>query len=742
MENPIHLLKLFSANKLPVVLQTEAAECGLASLAMIANYYGHKIDLNTLRQNHQISLKGIGLHGLMKIADRLHFATRALRLELDELKNLQCPAILHWKLNHFVVLKKVTARSVIIHDPARGEHTLSYEEASKLFTGVGLELTPTKEFERKDEEQKARLSDFWQRLIGIKKILFQILVLSLLLQLFAIVSPFFMQLVIDEVVVSHDIELLKILALGFFLLILISVGVTALRSLIIVNMGAQLNIQMANNLFRHLIRLPLSYFEKRHIGDIVSRFGSMDNIKEMLTSEIIAAVVDGIMLIGTLIMMFFYSPTLAFIVIAGVSIYAIFRFAVYMPFRRLTEEAIVTGAKEDSNFMETIRAAQSIKLFGNEAQRQSIWQNLYADALNVGIRIDKLEINYGVVNGVLYGLENVLVIYLAAQLVISNQLSVGMIFAFMSYRGQFTDKATSLIEQVITFKMISLHLARLGDIVMTEIEKDTNSQANPKQIEGNLRLENVSFCYSDTEPEILNNVQLDIKAGESVCLVGPSGCGKSTLMKVMLGLLDPSQGKMLVDGMDIQIFGIRNYREQIASVMQNDQLLSGSISDNISFFDPHFDQEKIEEYAKLAVIHDDIMKMPMGYNSLIGDMGTTLSGGQKQRVLLARALYKNPRILFLDESTAHLDIYLEQEINSNIAQMHLTRIVIAHRPETINFADRVFLVSSEGCSEQENPFQHTTGLGSRPVIAGTYLELTQEFQNKLEALDKDNGKKN
>ncbi len=739
MENPVHLLKFLNANKLPVILQTEAAECGLASLAMIANYHGHKIDLNSLRQHHPISLKGVGLQGLMKLADQLHFATRALRLELDELKNIQCPAILHWDLNHFVVLKKVTARSIVIHDPARGLHILSYEEASKHFTGIGLELTPTKEFEPKDEEQKARLSDFWQRISGIKRTLFQMMMLSLLLQIFAIVSPFFMQLVIDEVVVSHDLELLKILALGFLLLMLIKVGVTGLRSLIIINMGAQLNIQMANNLFRHLIRLPLSYFEKRHIGDIVSRFGSMDKIKEMLTSEIITAVVDGIMIIGTLVMMFLYSPTLALVVIASVSIYGIFRFAVYMPFRRLTEEGIVASAKEDSNFMETIRAAQSIKLFGNEAQRQSIWQNLYADVLNVGIRIDKLEINYAIVNGILFGLENVLVVYLAAQLVISNQLSVGMIFAFMSYKGQFTEKAASLIEQGIKLKMISLHLARLGDIVMSGIEKDANSQINLKPIKGDLRLEDIAFRYSDTEPYILKNVQLDIKAGESVCLVGPSGCGKSTLMKVMLGLLDPTQGNILVDEIEIQMLGIRSYRTQIASVMQNDQLLSGSISDNICFFDPHYDQQKIEEYARFAAIHDEIMKMPMGYNSLIGDMGTTLSGGQKQRVLLARALYKKPRILFLDESTAHLDIYLEQEINRNIAQMHLTRIVIAHRPETINFADRVILVTPEGCFEQEYPFQKNAK--SRPVIAGTYLELTQEFQSKLKALDEDTGKR-
>ena len=640
------------------------------------------------------------MQGLMQIADHLHFATRALQLDLDELKHLQCPAILHWDLNHFVVLKKVTARSVIIHDPARGEHILSFPEASKHFTGIGLELTPTQKFERKQEEQRAHLSDFWQRISGIKRTLFQVFLLSLLLQLFAIAAPFFMQLVVDEVILSHDFELLKILALGFFLLMLIQVGVTALRSLVIINMGAQLNIQMANNLFRHLIRLPLAYFEKRHIGDIVSRFGSMDYIKEMLTSEIITAVVDGIMFFGTLVMMFIYSPLLALIVIASVLLYALFRFAVYGPFRRLTEDGIVAEAKENSNFMETIRGVQSVKLFGNEAQRQSIWQNLYADALNVDIRIDKLKINYAVVNGLLFGLENVLVVYFAARQVIEGLMSVGMIFAFMSYKGQFTQKASSLIEQIIKYKMISLHLARLGDIVMTEVENSGPERTNPKWIKGDLKLENISFRYSETDPYVLNNVKLDIKAGESVCLVGPSGCGKSTLMKVVLGLLEPAQGKILVDGIDIQLFGIRSYRDQIASVMQNDQLLSGSISDNISFFDPNFDQKKIEKYTRLAAIHDEIMQMPMGYSSLIGDMGTTLSGGQKQRVLLARALYKKPKILFLDESTAHLDVNLEQVINSNIAQMDLTHIVIAHRPETINFADRVILVTPEGCFEQ------------------------------------------
>jgi len=653
MSQTHRLVKLFDTQRLPVILQSEAAECGLTCLAMVANRYGHRIDLNTLRRRYPVSLNGIGLPGLMKLADRLQFATRALRLELDEIENLQCPAILHWDLNHFVVLAKAGRRSITVHDPARGRRTLSREEASKHFTGVALELVPTERF---------------------------------------------------EVIISRDVGLLKVLAIGFTLLMLIGAGVAALRSLVIVNMSAQLNIQMASNLFRHLIRLPLSWFEKRHIGDVVSRFGSMDAIKSLLTDEIVSAVVDGVMLVGTLFMLFLYSPLLAAIVVGTALLYALFRLAVYRPFRRLTEEAIVAGAKEDSNFLETIRGAQSIKLFGHEAQRQTGWQNLYAEALNAGIRIDRLGIGYGTVNTVLFGLENVLVIYLAALLVIGNEMSVGMIFAFMAYKGQFTGKATSLIEQMIQLKMISLHLARLGDIVTTPAEDEgpqaANEPVSSEPIRGAISVRDLCFRYSETEPLILDGVNLEIEAGQSVCLIGPSGCGKSTLMKLMLGLLEPTHGTVLVDGMDVRQLGTRRYRESVASVMQNDQLLSGSIADNISFFDPVVDQKRIEGCATVAAIHTEIMRMPMAYHSLIGDMGTTLSGGQKQRILLARALYKRPRILFLDESTAHLDVTLEKRINGNLSWMRLTRIVIAHRPETINAAERVVRVTPTGCFER------------------------------------------
>ncbi len=688
MTNPAELLNFSGFRKLRPILQTEAAECGLACLAMISCYYGHRIDLNTMRQKYPVSLKGASLQGLIKIADKLHLSSRPLRVDMNELENLTLPCILHWKMNHFIALKKVTGNTVVIIDPAIGEKKVKKKDLARHFTGVVLELIPSRGFEKKKEENLLHFSQLWDRIFGLKSALLKIFCLSLMLQLFAIASPFYMQLVVDDVIVSHDESLLRILAIGFLLLMLINIMVSVLRSIVIMLLGIQMNIQIANNIFRHLIHLPLEWFQKRHIGDVISRFGSLDKVKQLLTTGIIESIVDGIMVIGTLMMMFLYSTKLAIIVIVVVLLYSLIRLILFRPLRQLNEENIVAHAREDSNFIETIRAAQTIKIFNKETQRQAVWQNYYADAMNASICLNKLNIGYNTVNGLLFGIENILVIYLAATQVIDGVMSVGMLYAFMSYKGQFTGKATSLVEKIIQFKMLNLHLTRLGDIVLNPVETDTGISSTEK-ISGNITLHNISFRYSKSEPFIIQNASVEIQTGQSVAIIGPSGCGKSSLLKLMLGLLKPETGEVEIDGIALEMLGNENYRQQIAAVMQDDQLLSGSIADNICFFDPDFDQKKIEASAKLAAIHKDIMAMPMAYNSLIGDMGNTLSGGQKQRLILARALYKRPTILFLDEATSHLDTGLESQVNKSIKYLNMTRIIIAHRQETINSADRV-----------------------------------------------------
>lgn len=705
MQNPLSLLKLRSFSRLPAILQTEVAECGLACLAMISTYHGHEIDLTTLRKRYPVSLRGTTLHHIIQTAEKLDYACRPLRLELEEMDQLQMPCILHWDMNHFVVLKKVTKTGIVIHDPAQGERSFRFNEVSKHFTGVALELNPTSAFKIKKEVQKVPFYAFWHKIVGLKRSMVKVFLLSVVLQAFTLISPFYNQLVVDQAIVSHDMGFLKVLALGFLMVMLIQLFVTGLRSLLVLSLGSMLSIQMATNLFRHLIRLPLPFFEKRHIGDIVSRFGSLGQIEKLLTTSLVQAIVDGMMAISTLIMLFIYSGTLACVVITAVALYGLIRFAWYRPLKQLTEENIVASSKENSNFIETIRAIQSIKIFGKESDRGVLWQNRYADTINTGIRQAKLGIIYSTINSLLFGIENILVIYLCAKMITADMgaagFTIGMMFAFISYKQQFTSKAIALIENVVELKMLGLHLERLGDIVLEKPEIEARAfESTLKEITGSIELKDVSFTYAESEPSVVNKVSFKIEQGESVALVGPSGCGKTTLMKVMMGLFKSTGGEVLIDGMPLDKLGVSNFRSQVAAVMQDDQLLSGSISDNICFFDSQPDMVKIEACAKMAMVHQDIMNMPMAYNSLIGEIGASLSGGQKQRVLLARALYRSPKILFLDEATSHLDVALEHGVNQSIQHLNMTRVIIAHRPDTIRSAQRVIVFTPDGVVEQ------------------------------------------
>jgi ATP-binding cassette, subfamily B, bacterial CvaB/MchF/RaxB len=686
-------LRFGGHRRLPVFLQTEAAECGLAALGMIACFHGHRIDLAALRRRFTVSLKGATLAYLIQAAGRLHLAPRPLRLELEELGQLNMPCILHWDFNHFVVLKSADARGAEIHDPAFGVRRFTLAEVSKHFTGIALEVTPTSDFRAVDDRRRVRLRDLLGPVVGLKRALAQIFVLALALQAIAVVAPFYMQWAVDGAVVSADRDLLTVLGLGFLLLAFIQVGISILRSWVVLYLSTTLNLQWVANVFSHLLRLPVSYFEKRHLGDVVSRFGAVNTIQRTLTSSFVEALIDGVMALATLAMMVVYSALLAAIAVAAVALYGILRWAFYGPLRRATEEHIVHTAKQQSHFLETVRGVQSIKLFGRQEERRSRWLNLVVDAVNQDLVTQKLGLGFRSANGLVFGVERIAIVWLGAVLILDNAFSVGMLFAFVAYKEQFSARVAGLIDKMIDLRMLGLQGERLADIVLTPPEQE--SPALPVDaIDASLEARALSFRYSDTEPFVLLNCSFSVAPGESVAVVGPSGGGKTTLVKLMLGLLGPTDGKILAGGVDIQKLGIDRYRKLVGTVMQDDQLFAGSIADNVSFFDPSPDQGAIERFARLAAVHDDIAAMPMGYNTLIGDMGAALSGGQKQRILLARALYKEPRILFLDEATSALDVQKERAVNEAIRSLNLTRIIIAHRPETIASAERVIVLQA------------------------------------------------
>lgn len=696
------LLEFSNSRRVTLIMQTELSECGLACLAMVADYHGYRTNLSSLRYQASANFAGLNLQQLIDCAAKLNLSARPVKCPVDAINKLSLPCIIHWDLTHFVVLTGVSRNQVKINDPAVGRRFLSFEEFSDHFTGVALELTPTASFIEADVRSRMTMSQLWSKLDGLGAGLSSLFALTVLIQLLTLGMPYYIQWVVDEVLLTQDRALLAVLAIGFTLLVLLSVVTTAVRSYLILRLSSLMNMQMGVNLLNHLLKLPLAYFEKRHIGDLVSRFGSLNSIREQLTTGFVSAIVDGLLAVAVLAIMLFYSYSLTLVVLAATSLYCLLRLSFYEPLRRTTEESIQAQAKEQSNFLENLRGIQTIKLFTSEGLRLSLWQNRYSEVINADIRLGKLSIGFEGARAVIFGVENVLVVYLAAVSVMAESLTVGMLLAFLAYKNHLTERSVAFLEQVIAFRMLRLHLDRISDIALEKIEADRDAREHPCQLSGKLELQGVSFRYSPDQPWILRDLNLTIASGQSLVITGLSGSGKTTLMKIMLGLLVPDEGRVLLDDVDIRLLGLTEYRNQIAAVMQDDALLSGSILDNISFFDPETNLQKVQQCARLAAIDQDIGRMTMGYFSHVGDMGNGFSGGQIQRLLLARALYKEPKILFLDEATSHLDSQNESRISKHVRQLSVTRILITHRAETIAQAERVVVLCNGSINEPDH----------------------------------------
>ncbi|HEY7810955.1 MAG TPA: peptidase domain-containing ABC transporter [Allosphingosinicella sp.] len=682
------------------VRQTEVTECGLASLAMIVNYHGLDIDLGTLRRRFAPSLRGAALKSLIAVADQLGFTTRAVKLPLEHLGSLHTPALLHWDLNHYVVLERVKGGNALVHDPAASTRWYAFDELSKHFTGVALELRPADDFEPAKLRQRLKLSQLWRRMTGLKRALLQTLVLSLVMQAFVLGSPYYMQVAIDSALPALDHDLLTVLALGFGLFTLINSGASLLRSFVLLSAGTSLSYGIATNMARRLFRLPVSWFEKRHVGDILSRFRSITPIQQALTQGAVAALIDGMLATLILAVMLFYSAALTLIALAAFALYALVRFISFSMQRQAQEEAIVTGAKEQSMMIESIRGVVTLRLFNRESARHAQWQTRLTDAVNADVGLARIGIWQQVANTLIFGIETVIVVWMSIGFVIEGGFSVGMVFAYIAYKTQFLARAASLIDQGIAFRMLRLHLERLADIAMADQDPSFAQQLPAKaELKGRVELRGIRFRYSSSDALVLDGVDLTVEPGDHIAITGPSGGGKSTLVKIILGLLEPDEGEVLIDGIPLTRFGHKNFHDQIGAVLQDDSLFAGSLIDNIALFEDAPDMKRVSGAARAAAIQDDIARMPMGFETLVGDMGSTLSGGQKQRILLARALYRQPKLLVMDEGTSQLDAAHEQSINRVVSETGATRIIIAHRLETILSANRIFEITNGKINE-------------------------------------------
>ena len=724
---PLSVQLFHTTKRVPVILQSEAAECGLACIAMIAQYYSDKRDLNTLRQSISVSLRGTTLKDVMRIASDLGFQTRAVKVEMEHLAQLSCPGILHWDMNHFVVLTKVTGKHIFVHDPALGKRKLSFSEASKYITGIALEVSPSNTFSPKKSAPQLGLTQFFSRAIGFKRNLLTLFALSIVLQIFALAAPYYMQTVVDDVLIYNNDALLKALAIGFTLLLIIETFTSGIRKFVILSVSSRLQLQMSASVFKHLLALPLDYFDKRHIGDVVSRFGSLASIRDFLTTGVVTAMLDGVMAVATLAVMSLYSFKLTLVVVVIMVIYLTIRLGLLPFIKRHTTERIALAASEQSHFMESVRAILPIRVYGQEIQRHSLWQNKLVATLNKDITLGKFNIGSALANQLLFGIENLVVVYIGANLVMQGSLSIGMLLAFVAYKSRFVGAIDGIVNKFIELNMLGVHFNRLSDILLTPAAQQTKTQPlhnversldvhsthncdipasnsisssptplnQPKAdtLESStfdddalpgttaLKVRSLSYRYGETNDWVFKNLTFSVEVGEIVAITGGSGCGKSTLLKCLMGLYPTSQGS---------IEHLSKTNPVIASVLQEDACLSGTIGQNICCFEEAPNLQKMVYVAQLACIHHDIMHMPMQYHSLVGDMGSSLSGGQKQRLLLARALYQEPDILFLDEASSHLDVGNEKQINQHLKSLNMTRIIVAHRPQSIAVADKVY----------------------------------------------------
>lgn len=689
----INLLDLRWQRRVPVIHQTETAECGLACLAMICGHFGKNIDLIYLRRKFNLSARGATLAGINGIAEQLGMATRALSLELDELRVLKTPCILHWDFSHFVVLVSVKRNRYVLHDPARGIRYISREEMSRYFTGVALEVWPGSEFQSETLQTRISLRSLINSIYGIKRTLAKIFCLSVVIEAINLLMPVGTQLVMDHAIPAGDRGLLTLISAALMFFILLKAATSTLRAWSSLVMSTLINVQWQSGLFDHLLRLPLAFFERRKLGDIQSRFDSLDTLRATFTTSVIGFIMDSIMIVGVFVMMLLYGGYLTWIVLCFTTIYIFIRLVTYGNYRQISEECLVREARAASYFMETLYGIATVKIQGMVGIRRAHWLNMKIDAINSGIKLTRMDLLFGGINTFVTACDQIVILWLGAGLVIDNQMTIGMFVAFSSFRGQFSERVASLTSFLLQLRIMSLHNERIADIALHEKEEkkpeiEIVAHMGPISLETN----DLSYRYDSQSAPIFSALSLSVAPGESVAITGASGAGKTTLMKVLCGLFEPDSGRVLINGIDIRQIGINNYQRMIACVMQDDRLFSGSIRENICGFAEEMDEEWMVECARASHIHDVIMNMPMGYETLIGELGEGLSGGQKQRIFIARALYRKPGILFMDEATSALDSESEHFVNVAIKNMNITRVIIAHRETTLRTVDRVISI--------------------------------------------------
>ena len=690
--------------KLPMVYQAEAAECSLACLSMVAGYHGNHISITELRRLYPVSMNGLTVRDVLDISKSLGLSSRPLRCEIEQLKAVKLPAMLHWDLQHFVVLEAITPTHYLINDPGRGPRKIDRKTLSCFFTGIVIDFEPNQEFRKREGSDALTITDLVGPIRNWRRTIFIIVGLSAILELLLLTQPLFIRSIVD-VGLNLSIDSIIYRLTGILLVVALLYGaIGALRDYVVLRAGTALNLEMMRNLFQHVLSLPLSFFEKRPIGHLIERYRVTGDIERFVVSDLPLALIDGAMTLLSLALVFTISAPLASISLTTLIVYYLVRALTYKHLRG-KEEAMVWAKGEESGFLiETLRSIFTTKVNALEKNRYHAWTNLYTRLIDSQRAFGVADLSLRGARSIIVGINVATLLFVASLQVSATVITVGSLFAVLFYNSHFVLRSIGLVERYFEYRLLSVRLERIEDLVFTDPEADVrNSGARSKsahpdgapiarKLNGDIELCDVEFQYSPQDPLILSGASLVISRGEFVALVGDNGSGKTTLLKLLLGLYPPTSGQIKYDNYDLSGMSLVNMRKQLGIVTQDDQLYAGSLVENISAFDPEVDLDRVVSCSSLATVQDDIEALPMGFNTRVGDLGSPFSEGQTQKLYLARALYRDPAILMMDEGTANLDQRSETEILRNLAVLPCTKILIAHRSATIKKADRVLLL--------------------------------------------------
>jgi ATP-binding cassette, subfamily B, bacterial CvaB/MchF/RaxB len=702
------------------VAQSEAKECGLACLAMIANYHRHDIDLSYLRALFPLSQTGMSLGDIVEVAEGLGLDANGFALSnVGELSGVALPAILHWNGNHFVVLERIRRGRYHVHDPEFGLRIYDRADMERLFSGVVLEFQPRMDFARLTAERRLGFLEVFRATRGLGNTVWQISLVSLAIALLGLGMPVLLEIALDVVIPQVDLDLLRVLAIGLAAMMVFEAVGRWLRDAIVLRSSTLLQLQFTRNVVGHAFRLPLGYFERRHPGDFAVRVDSIDHIKAFLVGGLVTAVADSatsVLLVG---LMTYYAPLMAGVTLLTLVAVLLARALTFPALRRHTAASLEARSEEQARLLDGLRRVAALKAHNATDLFAMRWFESFARFANTDFRARHATIDAELFMHLVIAASTVTTLYLGVGAVIGNTLTIGSLYAFFALRGDFFERVNRLTVNLMHLSVMRVHFQRLDDLVGQEAESGAEGVRIHRSVRRSVALEDVRVQFGRADAPLLVDVNLaiDVAGGESIAIVGASGSGKSSLLKVLASLHEPAAGRLTVDGAALEQFGRREFRANLGVVFADDGLFAGTVADNLALFDPSVTRAQMDSALDEVGLREAIDALPQGLATLVSEESGLLSTGQRRRLLVARALCRRPRLLLLDEVTANLDPETERALVEGLRRVRAAKVYVTHSRQLLAGVDRVLRVADGRLVTESRPDQSVTAAGRVPELA-------------------------